>query len=334
MNFEKNINLKEYNTFGINSVAKYFISINDKHQLIELFNTQIFKENRVFILGGGSNILLPDYFDGLIISIDTIGINIKENEDKYFLNIQAGENWHNFVEFTVDNNFFGLENLALIPGKVGAAPIQNIGAYGIEQNLFFESCEFFSLEDGKFHTLNNIDCNFSYRNSIFKNELKEKVIITEVNYKLNKKANYNISYNELKNAFEGKEFNSKDIFELVCEVRSNKLPDPKILGNSGSFFKNPIVPISLVEKLLNSFPDLKYFDFNDVNYKVSAGWLIENVGLKGYRVGDAGVSENHSLILVNYENSTSKDIIDLAKYIIDKVLNKFEIKLEMEVNLI
>lgn len=334
MNFEKNKNLKEYNTFGIKSIAKYFISITDKQQLIELSNNPIFKDNRAFVLGGGSNILLPDFYDGLIISIDTQGISLNENEDFYYLNIQAGENWHNFVKYTVNNNYYGLENLALIPGKVGAAPIQNIGAYGVEQNLFFESCEYFNIEDGKFYTIKNEECNFSYRNSIFKNKFKGKVIITEVIYKLNKTANYNISYNELKSEFEGKEYNSKDIFDLVCEVRRNKLPDPKVLGNSGSFFKNPIIPISLVKKLMNSFSDIKYFEYDKTNYKISAGWLIENVGLKGYRVGDAGVSENHSLILVNYGNSSSKDIVELANFIIKEVEKKFEIKLEMEVNLI
>ncbi len=334
MKFEENKNLKSLNTFGIKSIAKYFISIKNKSELIDLYNNEIFKNNKIFVLGSGSNILLPDYFDGLIISIDILGIEVSEENDKYSLKVQSGENWHKFVEFTVDNNYYGLENLALIPGKVGAAPIQNIGAYGIEQKSFFHSCEYFNLEDGNFYTLTKEECDFSYRNSIFKNKLKNKALISEVIYKLNKHPDYNITYNELKNAFEGKKFDAKDIFDLVCSVRNKKLPDPKLLGNSGSFFKNPIVKISEEKDLKKPFSELKYFENDENSIKISAAWLIESVGLKGYRIGDAGVSENHSLILVNYANASSKNIIELANYIIDNVFKKFGIKLEMEVNLI
>lgn len=332
MLIEENKSLKEYNTFGINSIAKYFISIETKFDLIELVKLDIFKQNKIFVLGGGSNVLMPDHFDGLVINIDIKGINVNKLDDYTILKVSAGEDWHNFVEFTVENKFYGFENLALIPGKVGAAPIQNIGAYGVEQNEYFLECECFDLENSIFFKLDKVGCEFGYRDSIFKNNFKNKVIITEVSYRLNNIPTYNITYLELKNAFQNKEFTSRDIFDLVCKVRKHKLPDPNDLGNSGSFFKNPIISKDLLNDLLVRHPNIKYFEYSDSQVKCSAGWLIEHVGLKGYRKGDAGVSVNHSLILVNYGNAKSKDILEIANLIIHRVLQQFKIKLEMEVN--
>ncbi len=334
MVIEENKNLKEFNTFGINSIAKYFVTINNKNQLIELVNNNIFVSNKFLVLGGGSNVLLPDYYDGLVINIDIKLIELNTLKDYTFIKVGAGEDWHKFLEFTVNNNLYGLENLALIPGKVGAAPIQNIGAYGVEQNQFFWECEVFDIESKTFKILNNLKCNFGYRDSIFKNTLKNKVIITEIIYKLLNKPNFNIEYQELKQAFEGKLITSKDIFNLVSEVRKRKLPDPKALGNSGSFFKNPIISQSLLNKILGDYPEIKYFGYSGSEVKCSAAWLIEKVGYKGFRNGDAGVSPIHSLILVNYGNATSNEILSLANKIIGKVYKTFKIKLEIEVNII
>lgn len=334
MIIEENKNLKECNTFGINSIAKYFVTINNKNELIELVTNDIFISNKFLILGGGSNVLLPDYYDGIVINIDIKLIEVSTSEDFTFIKVGAGEDWHKFVEFTVNNNIYGLENLALIPGKVGAAPIQNIGAYGIEQNQFFWECEVFDIESKTLKILNNKDCEFAYRDSIFKNKLKNKVIITEITYKLINKPNFNIEYQELKQAFEGKDITSKDIFNLVTEVRKRKLPDPKELGNSGSFFKNPIITKSHLNEIIVDYPEIKYFGYSDSEVKCSAAWLIEKVGYKGFRNGDAGVSPNHSLILVNYGKATSKEILSLANDIIEKVYNTFKIKLDMEVNAI
>lgn len=334
MKIEKNKNLKEFNTFGISSIAKYFINVNNKNELFHLFKEDLFKKNKFLILGGGSNILLPDFFDGIVININTLGIDIKDDEDYININIQAGENWHNFVEYTVENHYYGLENLALIPGKVGAAPIQNIGAYGVEQNQFFLSAEYFNIETGEFKTINKKDCDFSYRNSIFKNELKDKVIITEVNYTLSKVAHYNITYKELNDAFANKEFNQRDIFDLVCEVRNKKLPNPKVLGNSGSFFKNPIISNEKFSKIKEQLPEISSYYYSNDKVKISAAYLIEKSGFKGYREGDSGVSPNHSLILVNYGNARAEDIYNLSEKIINKVNEEFEIELEREVNVI
>lgn len=334
MKFTENKNLKEFNTFNISSIAKLYIQLINKNELSTLVETKEFKENKILFIGGGSNILLPDYFDGLVIHLNTKGIQIQEEPDHFIVKVQSGENWHEFIKYCIKNNLYGFENLALIPGNVGTAPIQNIGAYGVEQKDCFHSCEVFDITFNKFYDLSSEECKFSYRDSIFKNELKNKAVITEVSYKFNKIPNYNLTYFELNEYFKDKEVNSKAIFDFVVETRNRKLPNPKVLGNCGSFFKNPIINKSHLEDLKHSYPEIRSFDYDNNHVKISAAWLIEKVGLKGYRDGDAGVSPNHALILVNYGQASSKDIFDLSTKIIKKVKSIFNIELEREVNIL
>ena len=336
MKIIENFSLKEFNTFGINSICKSYIEIISEKDIVDYF-TMVDKSNKFLILSGGSNVLLPDYYDGDVLHMQLKGIEEDMLSDTSSLfNVSAGENWHSFVNKIVEDGFIGFENLALIPGNVGTAPIQNIGAYGVEQDEHFESLEGFNINTKKFENYNKEECKFGYRNSIFKNELKGKFIITSVKYKLSKNNEYNLSYRELSNFLSDNdlEVNSKNIFDSVIRIRQSKLPDPKLLGNSGSFFKNPIIPKSIFFELKEKYDDLKGFEQNDGNIKISAGWLIEKSGLKGYRVGDAGVYDKHALILVNYGNVNSKDLINLANHIINEVESTFEIRLVPEVNII
>jgi UDP-N-acetylmuramate dehydrogenase len=336
MKISNNYNLKSLNTFGINSICKGYIEIYSEGDIVEYF-TDYNKNNNFLILSGGSNILLPDYYNGDIIHIKIKGIS--ENQITYnqsIFKVAAGENWHSFVEKIVEKGFIGLENMALIPGNVGTAPIQNIGAYGVEQDEHFESLEGYNINTKRFETYSKEECEFGYRNSIFKNKLKGTFIITSVKYNLSKNKEHNLSYRELNNYLSDNklEINSKNIFDSVIKIRQSKLPDPNILGNSGSFFKNPIIPKLKFTELKEKYDDLKGFEHNDGNIKISAGWLIEKAGLKGYRVGDAAVYDSHALILVNHGIATSKDIIDVAYHVIEKVDMLFGIKLVPEVNII
>lgn len=336
MKISENFSLKEFNTFGINSICKRYIEIDSEKDIVDYFTTKD-SSNKFLILSGGSNVLLPDFYDGDVLHMQLKGIEEEKISDTTSIfNVSAGENWHSFVKKTVEDGFIGLENLALIPGNVGTAPIQNIGAYGVEQDEHFESLEGFNISTKKFETYKNEECEFGYRNSIFKNELKGKFIITSVKYKLSKNNEHNLYYRELNNFLSDNnlKINSKNIFESVVRIRQRKLPDPKLLGNSGSFFKNPIVPKSIFFKLKEEYDDLKGFEQNDGNIKISAGWLIEKAGLKGYRVGDAGVYDKHALILVNYGNANSKELINLSKHIISEVDSIFGIRLVPEVNII
>ena len=335
MKFEQNKSLLDHNTFQVNAIANSFLTLenyDDLNFLPEYLNNY----NEHFILGGGSNILLMDNYSGLIIHPNFKGISVKENEDDYLISVGAGEDWHEFVSFCANNNYYGLENLALIPGNVGAAPVQNIGAYGVEQNHFFESLKYYHLEKNEIIELKNSDCKFAYRDSIFKNELRSKAIILKVNYKLLKSFKANLDYKELEIKLKDKfndHYSNKDLFDLVCEIRKSKLPYPDQLPNSGSFFKNPVISKDELESLQTKFPDIRHFPFND-KFKLSAAWLIDQSGLKGYRKGDAGVYDNHALILVNHGSASGNDIYQLSNFIIEKVHEKFNVTLEREVNVI
>lgn len=336
MKIIENFSLKELNTFGINSICKRYIEINSKSDIIEYFSSDN-NSDKFLILSGGSNVLLPDYYSGDVLHIKLKGIEENKLSDTTSIfKVSAGEKWHSFVERTVKDGFIGLENLALIPGNVGTAPIQNIGAYGVEQNEHFQSLEGYNINTKRFETYKKEECEFGYRSSIFKHKLKGKFIITSAIYKLSKNEKLNLSYKELSNYLSDNnlEINSKNIFDSVIKIRQSKLPDPKLLGNSGSFFKNPIIPKSIFFKLKEEYDDLKGFEQNDGNIKISAGWLIEKAGLKGYRVGDAGVYDKHALILVNYGNANSKELINLSNHIISKVDSIFGIRLIPEVNII
>lgn len=337
MTLHSNFSLKNYNTFGIEAKAKQFIAV---HSLDELKTVLV--ENpteKKFILGGGSNMLLTQDINALVIHIDLKGKKIiDENDDFLWVESQAGENWHEFVLWTIDQNFGGLENMSLIPGNVGTTPVQNIGAYGAEIKDHFISCQAISIANQEVRTFQNEECRFGYRESIFKNEVKDQYIITSVVFKLTKRNHkINTSYGDILGELEKNDVQNpslKDVSNAVIAIRQSKLPDPKELGNSGSFFKNPIVPKSDFEKIHQRFPEMKYFEVSATEVKVPAGWLIEQAGFKGKRFGDAGVHKNQALVLVNYGNATGQEILAVSKDIQETVFKTFGIRIEAEVNVI
>ena len=337
MKVQKNISLKKYNTFGIDAKAKYFCEIKSVNELKKALQLDDYSEK--FILSGGSNMLLTKDIDALVLYINIKGKEIiEEDDDHVYLKVMAGEIWHDMVLWCLEQNFGGLENMSLIPGKTGTAPIQNIGAYGVELKDTFVSCETVDVEDQSIRTFSKKNCNFGYRDSYFKNEGKGKYIITSVTFKLTKKNhNLNTSYGAIEEELERGGIKSptiKDISNAVVAIRQSKLPDPKDLGNSGSFFKNPILSKPEFELFLTKHPNAKYYKVSDDEYKVPAGWLIEQCGFKGKRYGDAGVHKNQALVLVNYGNATGAEIIGLAHKIIDKVFDTYEIRIAPEVNII
>ncbi len=336
-NILHNYSLKNYNTFGIAAKAKYFASFSSEDELTELLKKNICKTESLFILGGGSNILLTRDFEGIILSNNIKGINIiSEDEHSTNIAVGAGEVWHDFVLWSIDKNLSGIENLALIPGLVGASPMQNIGAYGMEVKDVITQVHCIEIESRKKIIFNNTDCQFGYRDSIFKHGLQGKMVITKVIYKLSKtpinKITYGAIEEELKNL--NLKPNPATIAEAVINIRSSKLPDPKILGNSGSFFKNPIIETAQFENLKKEFPEMVGYKVSDTETKIAAGWLIDNAGLKGYRKGDAGVHKNQALVLVNYGNASGTEIINLAKEIQKKIKEKYSISIEPEVNIL
>lgn len=335
MNIEENISLKNYNTFGIDVTAKRFICIDSVYQLQELLKV----EKDIFLISGGSNMLLTKDIEKLVVHIDIKGVSIDhENENEVFLTVNAGENWHEFVLWCVDNNYGGLENLSLIPGNVGTCPIQNIGAYGVEVKDTITKVETLHIETGKLVQFSNEECKFGYRNSIFKNEVKGKYIITSVSFKLTKQNhNFNTSYGAIETELTSKNIakpNLKNISDAVIAIRKSKLPDPKEIGNSGSFFKNPVITKAHFLTLQKTYPEIPSYIVSENQVKVPAGWLIEKAGFKGKRFGDFGVHKKQALVLVNYNNATGKDIYNLAETIQKEIKSKFEIKLEIEVNVI
>lgn len=333
MEIRQNISLKPYNTFGIQANAKRFISVNSVIALKEI----IASEKDIFLLGGGSNILLTGDVEKLVIYLNTKGIIVNDFDvDTVLITAEAGENWHEFVLWCVSQNYGGLENLALIPGNVGTSPIQNIGAYGVEIKDVFQQLEAVEILTGKSEIFTNADCNFGYRNSVFKNELKGKYIITNVTFKLSKKNHQiNISYAALSALLADKENPSiKEIADAVIAIRQSKLPDPKEIGNSGSFFKNPTIEAHSFQLLQKKYPEIPHYVISENEIKIPAGWLIEQCGFKGKRFGDAGIHEKQALVLVNYNNASGKEIYELAKKIQQKVQEIFKISLEIEVNII
>lgn len=338
MKIEENISLKPFNTFGIEAKARYFVEVKTDAEILDLIKNDIFKYGKIQILNGGSNTLFTSDFDGLVVKMATRGISlIDENDEHAFLKANAGVNWHEFVIFCIENNYGGLENLSLIPGNVGAAPIQNIGAYGVEQKDCFFALDAIELSTGQIRAFTHQDCRFDYRNSIFKQEFKDKLIILSVTYRLNKNPEFNTTYGAITAEIERmgvKNLSLKAIGDAVCSIRRSKLPDPEKIGNAGSFFKNPLVTKEKHFNLIKDFPGLVAFPANEGNYKLAAGWLIENLGWKGFRRGDAGVCETQALVLVNYGQAKGSEIIDLANEIKTSVKNRFGVDLEMEVNIV
>lgn len=336
MRIEENKSLKNYNTFQVASKARYFVSVNT---IAELKQALAHKPSNtpLFILGGGSNMLLTKDLDAFIIHLNLKGIEVLEKTNSEVLvKAMAGENWHNFVQFCIDKNFGGLENLSLIPGNVGTAPIQNIGAYGVELKDTFSHCTAIEIETLQEKVFIKTNCDFGYRNSIFKNELKGKYIITSVTFKLSTKEHkISTSYGDIQRKLTEKNIENpsiKDVANAVIAIRQSKLPDPKKLGNSGSFFKNPIVDLATFQDFRKKFPDAPFYEISPTQFKIPAGWLIEKSGFKGKRFGDAGVHKNQALVLVNHGNATGQEIWELAMNIQKKVLASTGIFIEPEVN--
>ncbi len=331
-----NISLKNYNTFGIDVTAANFVTVTNT-QDIQAMLALDFKS--LFLLGGGSNMLLTKNIeDALVVHLNLKGKTINNQDDTYaHITVQAGENWHEFVLWCMKHNYGGLENMSLIPGNVGTAPIQNIGAYGTELKDHFVSCEAIEIATGKIKTFHKADCNFGYRSSVFKNHLKGQYIITNVTFKL-KKCNHDIntSYGSIDVLLAQKGIKNPtitDVSNAVITIRETKLPDPKLLGNSGSFFKNPIVSTEVFNTFYTAFPEAPFYTVSDTEIKIPAGWLIEQAGFKGKRFGDAGVHKNQALVLVNYGSASGQDILDLAMTIKTSVFEKFGIEINPEVNI-
>lgn len=333
----RNFSLKDHNSFGIDVRAEKFISIENIKDLRNLLRKSYAAE--LFILGGGSNMLLTGDIHKTVLHIAVKGKKIvSETENEVVIEAAAGENWHEFVLWTLAHNYGGLENLSLIPGNVGTAPIQNIGAYGVELKDTFVSCKAMNVQTLEEKEFSLEECEFSYRNSIFKNQLKGQYIITSVNFRLTKeKHNLHIDYGSIRSELNDKGISSpkiQDISNAVISIRNSKLPNPKELGNSGSFFKNPIISKDQFKDLKTEFPEMPSYEVSDNEIKVPAGWLIDKAGLKGYRNGDAGVHKNQALVLVNYGKATGADILALSKKIQQTIKDQFNIELEAEVNII
>jgi UDP-N-acetylmuramate dehydrogenase len=337
LNIQTNISLKPYNTFGLDVKAKQFIDIQSKAELEQALKT--YPNTELFILGGGSNMLLTKDVDALVLHINSKGVTVV-NEDKnhVVVEVQAGEIWHDFVLWCIKHDYGGAENLSLIPGNVGTSPIQNIGAYGVEIKDVFDSCEAIKIADVSTRTFSKNDCNFGYRNSVFKQALKGQYIITSVRFRLTKinhqiKTDYGAIQSELLNLGITQP-TIKDVSEAVINIRQRKLPDPNEIGNSGSFFKNPVIDAQHFETLASQFPKIPSYKISENEYKIPAGWLIDHAGFKGKRFGDAGVHKNQALVLVNYGNAKGSEILMLARLIQKTIKRLFAIDLEAEVNVV
>ena len=338
MNIIENYPLLKLNTFGIDIKAKYFTSINTINELIEVTKTNVFKDLELLILGGGSNILLTKDFDGLVILNNIKGKEIiDQNQQSIFLKIGAGENWHELVMYCVDNGWGGIENLSLIPGNTGTAPMQNIGAYGVEIKETFIELEALEISSGKIVKFNNSDCEFGYRESVFKNKMKNQYIILNITLELKKNPVLNINYGDVKAILESQNIKNpgiKEVSNAIISIRQSKLPDPKKIGNSGSFFKNPIVSLNLLELIKKKYPNVVNYEINENEFKIAAGWLIERAGWKGKKFNNYGIHEKQALVLVNYGLANGMEIFELSEKIILDIKDKFGIKLEREVNII
>jgi UDP-N-acetylmuramate dehydrogenase len=337
MEIKSNFSLKNYNSFGIQALAKKFIAVETLSELSTVLEAN--PDSDKFILGGGSNMLLTQDIDALVIHINLKGKKIiHEDDDFVWVESQAGENWHEFVLWTIDQGFGGLENMSLIPGNVGTTPVQNIGAYGTEIKDTMVSCDTIAIQDQRIRTFTNAECHFGYRESVFKNELKSQYIISSVVFKLTKKNHkINTSYGDILTELSKNNITNpslKEVSNAVIAIRKSKLPDPKELGNSGSFFKNPIISKNDFNPIHLKFPEMKYYEISDLEVKVPAGWLIEQAGFKGKRFGDAGIHKNQALVLVNYGQATGQEILAVSKDIQKTVLEKFGIQIEAEVNII
>jgi len=334
---EQNKSLKKYNTFGLDVNAEYFTSIHSIDELIHLLQDKQFATMPKMFLGGGSNVLLTKDFQGLIIHNNLKGIEVVERDaDFVFVKAASGEGWHDFVLYCIENGFGGVENMSLIPGSVGAGPMQNIGAYGVEMKDVFYELEALNLSSLQLEKFSNADCKFGYRESVFKNEKKNQYFITSVTFRLSLNPTVNTTYGAIQQQLQTMNVEHptiKNVSDAVIAIRSSKLPNPAVLGNSGSFFKNPEISVNDYERLKNEFPNVVAYPTNN-GYKLAAGWLIEQCGWKGKVVGNCGSHKDQALVLVNYGNATGDEIYQLALAIQSSVFEKFQVKIIPEVNII
>ncbi len=333
-----NVDLQPYNTLNISATARYFAEVESEEKLRNILRHPQTGNRKIVVLGAGSNVLFTDDFDGLVLHINIQGREvINETEEHVWLKIGAGEDWHQTVRYCVDQGWGGIENLSLIPGTVGAAPIQNIGAYGVELQEVFEWLEGMDIEGRAIRRYEKQDCEFGYRDSIFKGELKGIVIVTNVVLKLSKNPTLNTSYGAIQSMLEERDITSptiEDISDIVIDIRNSKLPHPDTLGNAGSFFKNPIVNKKVYERIKGTYPQAPGYSMGNGKLKVPAGWLIEEAGWKGKVVGNAGTYKQQALVIVNHGGATGQEIMELATKIRESVLEEFGIELVPEVNII
>lgn len=337
MQIHSNYSLRTLNTFGVEAIAARFTEINSEADLSALFAESEWKDLPRLILGGGSNMLFINDYPGMVIHMKIPGIRFERSGDDIYVTAGAGVVWNDLVNYCVDHEFAGIENLSLIPGSVGASPVQNIGAYGVELQDVFHSCRAFEIATGNIRVFSKDDCRFSYRDSVFKSELKGQYIITEVSFKLSVNFNPKLSYGAITEELQKRgitEPSIREVSSVVSHIRVSKLPDPSTIGNAGSFFKNPIIPLSQFEKLKDQFPDMVNFPAGQGFVKIAAGWLIESCGWKGKVVGNTGTWKNQALVLVNHGGSTGSEIYEFSEQVIESVNLKFGITLEREVNII
>lgn len=338
MIIQTNVSLKPYNTFGIDATAKFFVEVSSIEQLQDILQNSEYQGIERLILGGGSNLLLTKDFDGIVIKIAIKGIEkFEEDEQNIWLKVGAGEVWHDLVMYCVNHDYAGVENLSLIPGTVGAAPMQNIGAYGVEIKEVFESLEAIEIKTGKSRIFAKDECQFGYRESIFKHAVKGEYVIVTVSFKLSKTPVYHVEYGAIKDTLAEKGVNQlsiKAISDAVINIRQSKLPNPAEIGNAGSFFKNPEIPKTQFDLLKEQFPTIPSYPVSEQTVKVPAGWLIEQAGWKGQRFGNIGVHAKQALVLVNFGDGKGNDIKELSQKIQDSIKEKFGIQLQAEVNFI
>lgn len=337
LQIQQNVSLKNFNTFGVEAAAKFFVEINHEDELVELFMDPQWKKMQLLVMGGGSNMLLINDFDGLVIHMNIRGFEHRINHNEVYVEAGGGEVWNDLVNFCVAREYAGLENLSLIPGSVGASPIQNIGAYGVELQDVFESCKAFEIATGTFKTFTKTDCKFGYRESIFKSEVKGQYIITSVKFHLSLIPNVNLRYGAIEQELSVRGITTptiKDVSQVVSHIRVSKLPDPSTIGNAGSFFKNPVIGQTEFAPIQSKFPEIVNYPAGDGYVKLAAGWLIEQCGWKGKVVGNTGTWKNQALVLVNNGGATGQEIFNFSSQIIDSVYTKFGVTLQREVNII
>ncbi len=335
---ERHISLKYLHTFGMEVQADYLIRVSQVAELEEIYKSQRFKAMKKLVLGGGSNVLFTHNFIGLVLKNELSGIKIEEDSDNHILvSFGGGENWHQCVLWAIERDLGGIENLSLIPGTIGAAPIQNIGAYGVELRDVFHSLEAFEIKTGKVIRFYREDCKFGYRTSVFKTTFKGQYVITKVYLRLDRHPEYKVDYGDVKQTLDQMgvtKLSPRSISEAIIQIRQSKLPDPLDVGNAGSFFKNPVVEKSYFESLQAAFESIPFYEIDDFSIKIPAGWLIQQAGWKGRRVGNVGVHDKQALVLVNYGGGTGKDLVKLAGDVKTSVFKMFGVDLEPEVNII